>query len=144
MTDIDELLVLRLALLGVLLAFVLVAAVLMRVDGRPRAVRRGSTPGVARLVLIAPANSGLAPDEVFVVAGEMTLGRDGRNSIVVPDPSVSGIHATISRDGNGWRVLDHGSTNGTFIGGRRVDGRGGRLRPGDRLAVGAVSFRFEV
>lgn len=143
MSDVDELLVLRLALLGTLLGFVLLAAILMRVEGRPREVRRPARDGVARLVLVAPATSGLALGEVFVVAGEMTLGRDPRNSIVVPDPSVSGVHATIARDASGWRVQDHGSTNGTFVRGRRVDGRGRALLNGDEVAVGAVAFRFE-
>ncbi|MEU6095758.1 FHA domain-containing protein [Streptomyces sp. NPDC047079] len=49
-----------------------------------------------------------------------TLGRDPQGDIVFEDARVSWRHATISWDGRSWILEDRGSTNGTFVGGRRV------------------------
>ncbi|MGK2965852.1 MAG: FHA domain-containing protein [Tepidiformaceae bacterium] len=140
----DELLILRLALLGILLAFVLVAALILRSEGRPRTGRGPiPTPAIARLVVTAPAGSGLERGDEFVIAGEMSIGRDPRNAIVIPDPSISSLHATITRAGSSWRLVDHGSTNGSTVGRRPVDARGVALRLGDEVVLGGVRFRFE-
>lgn len=48
------------------------------------------------------------------------LGRDPQGDIVLDDARVSWRHATIGWDGRSWIVEDHGSTNGTFVQGRRV------------------------
>ncbi|CAC28546.1 FHA domain-containing protein [Streptomyces sp. SID7813] len=48
------------------------------------------------------------------------LGRDPQGELVFDDARVSWRHATISFNGRGWVVEDHGSTNGTFVHGQRV------------------------
>ncbi|GAA4798280.1 FHA domain-containing protein [Streptomyces ziwulingensis] len=48
------------------------------------------------------------------------LGRDPQGDLVFDDARVSWRHATISHQGRGWVLDDHGSTNGTFVRGRRV------------------------
>ncbi|AZS88096.1 FHA domain-containing protein [Streptomyces griseoviridis] len=50
-----------------------------------------------------------------------TLGRDPQGDIVLDDARVSWRHATVTWDGRGWVLEDHGSTNGTFVEGRRVN-----------------------
>ncbi|MEV6122416.1 FHA domain-containing protein [Streptomyces sp. NPDC052077] len=50
------------------------------------------------------------------------LGRDPQGEVVFDDARVSWRHATISFNGRGWVIEDHGSTNGTFAQGRRVQG----------------------
>ncbi|NUV65073.1 FHA domain-containing protein, partial [Streptomyces sp. CAI-85] len=55
-----------------------------------------------------------------------TLGRDPQGDLVFEDARVSWRHATVSFDGRSWVVEDHGSTNGTFV-------RGGRIQ---RLEIG--------
>ena len=72
----------------------------------------------------------------------MTLGRDAGNSIVLADPSVSGRHASIERTRDGWRIVDSGSTNGTVVNGRRVDGRGTFLRGTEQVTIGSIALRF--
>ncbi|KOT38267.1 ABC transporter ATPase [Streptomyces caelestis] len=49
-----------------------------------------------------------------------TLGRDPQGDVVLDDARVSWRHATISFNGRGWVVEDHGSTNGTFVRGQRI------------------------
>ncbi|MFE0805467.1 FHA domain-containing protein [Streptomyces sp. NPDC058812] len=48
------------------------------------------------------------------------LGRDPQGELVFDDARVSWRHATISFNGRGWVVEDHGSTNGTFVHGQRI------------------------
>jgi hypothetical protein len=49
------------------------------------------------------------------------LGRAETNEIVVDDDYVSGTHLELRRTAEGWEAIDLGSTNGTFMDGRRVD-----------------------
>ena len=51
-----------------------------------------------------------------------TIGRDVNNAIVVDDPFASAEHAVLTFRGRGWYVEDLGSTNGTFVNGRAVEG----------------------
>ena len=50
------------------------------------------------------------------------IGRGAHNDIVVADESVSDSHAKLQRRDSGWYVVDMNSTNGTYVGGRRVNG----------------------
>jgi pSer/pThr/pTyr-binding forkhead associated (FHA) protein len=68
-----------------------------------------------------------------------TVGRAPRADFVVDAPLVSRIHCRLSIDGdNCLDVEDLGSTNGTFVNGRKV--RRASLRVGDTLKVGRVEF----
>ena len=62
----------------------------------------------------------LAPDEtirsVTIKARGMSIGRDDDNDIILDDPKVSRHHARVEFDGVDYRVIDLGSTNGTFLG----------------------------
>ncbi|MFE6228642.1 MULTISPECIES: FHA domain-containing protein [unclassified Streptomyces] len=49
-----------------------------------------------------------------------TLGRDPQGDLVIDDARVSWRHATISWNGRSWVIEDHGSTNGTFVAGQRL------------------------
>jgi hypothetical protein len=66
----------------------------------------------AQLVWIVPRSPGRWPD--------MKLGRDPACDIVLPNPSVSKRHATLSCIDGTWAIEDHGSTNGTEISGVRL------------------------
>lgn len=75
------------------------------------------------------------------------LGRDPGQDVVVPDPSVSRIHAFAKREPNGTFVVqDMGSSNGTTVNGQSVAPRGAGaatlLKPGDTLRMGQVEFTF--
>jgi len=69
-----------------------------------------------------------------------TLGRSSRNTIAIPDTTVSKEHAEIVRRGAAWFVRDLGSRNGTRLNGVEVR-EAVELRNGDRLEVGNVLVR---
>ena len=52
----------------------------------------------------------------------LTIGRNTDNNIVINDPSVSRNHAQLSKQSNTYFIKDLGSSNGTFINGKRVNG----------------------
>jgi len=56
------------------------------------------------------------------------------------DESVSRRHAEIRWIGDGYSIVDLGSTNGTWVNGERIDpDQPLRLHDGDRIAVGRLS-----
>ena len=57
------------------------------------------------------------------------------------DPEVSRIHARFESQGGIVYASDAGSSNGTFLNGRRLDGAI-ELRPGDAIDVGATRITF--
>lgn len=71
------------------------------------------------------------------------LGRGEHNDIVIAEESVSDSHAKLQRRDGVWYVTDLGSTNGTYVGGRRIDAEE-RLDPAADLRVGGVKLAFSV
>lgn len=139
-----ELLFLRLGLIAVMFLFVAIVAITLRGGLRAsasRPVARGAR-SAWRLVVVTSGDSGLKRGAEFPIAGTMLLGRDARAGIVIPAASVSTRHASIERVTGGWKVSDLGSTNGTFVDGRGVDGNGAVLRGGERLTVGGVELQL--
>jgi eukaryotic-like serine/threonine-protein kinase len=76
-----------------------------------------------------------------VYRGQVTIGRGTDNDIVLPVSQVSRQHAAIHCDREACRIVDNGSTNGTFVNGFRLPaGAPCFLQPGDALAIGPVSL----
>jgi pSer/pThr/pTyr-binding forkhead associated (FHA) protein len=71
------------------------------------------------------------------------VGRGAHNDIVVSDESVSDSHAKLQRREDGWYVVDMGSTNGTYVGGRRIEGEAPLIGAPD-VRFGGVKFIFRV
>ncbi len=70
------------------------------------------------------------------------LGRSSVNDLCYPnDGGLSRQHLAIVRSGDGWRVEDLGSKNGTLLNGRRVD-KSAPFRPGDRISAGHLTIEF--
>lgn len=68
---------------------------------------------------------------------QITVGRNSQSTIVVSSQynTVSGNHATITREGNAYYLEDH-STNGTYVNGTRVHHASCQIRPGDQITLG--------
>lgn len=75
--------------------------------------------------------------------GVNTVGRRGDNTIVIPDPYVSGQHAEISVQDTAVLLTDKASTNGTLVNGERLSPDAPReLQDGDTVTFARVSFTF--
>lgn len=88
--------------------------------------------------------SGPAVGKVYPLEkGEVFIGRDLSNDIVINDPEISRRHARLFTQNNSYVVEDLGSTNGTFVNGQRLVGPN-ILRPGDVITFGErLSLVFE-
>lgn len=71
----------------------------------------------------------------------ISVGRRPESNIVLADPNVSRAHAEIRPHGDGFLLIDLGSTNGTKVNGVRIDQR--VLQDGDELMFGNTRMRFE-
>ncbi|MEU5306154.1 FHA domain-containing protein [Streptomyces noursei] len=77
-----------------------------------------------------------------------SVGRDPQGDMVLDDARVSWRHATIRWSGRSWLIEDHGSTNGTYVQGQRIQqleiGPGsavhlGNATDGPRLSLSAAA-----
>lgn len=74
-------------------------------------------------------------DNIELPVGETVIGRDVSCTLRFNDPSVSRRHLRLVRRQDHVFVQDLGSTNGTLVNHRRVDGAL-RLDPGDEVSIG--------
>ena len=73
----------------------------------------------------------------------MSIGRSPDNEIAIQDPEVSRRHAQIRFSGGLYQLEDAGSTNGSFVNGRRVQGSV-ILQHGDTVQFGeSILLTFE-
>ena len=78
---------------------------------------------------------------IDLASARVTLGRESRNDITIPDINVSRSHAEISLSPQGaWVITDLGSTNGTYVNGHAVASQ--PLNEGDHIAMGSTNFVF--
>jgi hypothetical protein len=149
LVDAADLLALALRLLFVLLLYALVVAVLvalrreLRLAGGAAGVAAAAPPRAARLTLLDAAAADGPAGRVVPLAGETTIGRRSHCEVTLSDDAVSGRHARLApRDGS-WQIEDLGSTNGTYVNGRRVAGPQ-PLRSGDVVTAGNAAWRFDL
>lgn len=74
----------------------------------------------------------------FPLYGTTVIGRHSDCDICLPSDEVSRKHAKILVTADGLYVEDMGSSNGTFVNGRRV--RREKIEPGDELKLDTVRF----
>lgn len=83
-------------------------------------------PGVDRVTFRLPPGS------------VKTIGRSPGAEFIVEAPLVSRLHCQLAATADTLQVKDLGSTNGTFVNGKRV--KTAELREGDRLSVGRLEL----
>jgi pSer/pThr/pTyr-binding forkhead associated (FHA) protein len=79
--------------------------------------RGGPGGALAAFDVVAGPRAG---EEVPVRLPVVHIGSGAQNEIVLPDDSISAVHARLEYDDGGWRLTDLGSTNGTFVEGVRL------------------------
>jgi len=142
-------LLLRIAFIGLIYVFLyqLAQVALRELVTIGRAVgqqeqRPDSRRLTATLVVVDPAESSFDAGEVIPLSTYTTVGRSNDNALIIDDAYTSSSHAEIVREGDDWLVRDLGSTNGTFVNGRRIHGQTW-IRPGDEIGFGNVVVTFD-
>jgi len=72
---------------------------------------------------------------------EIVIGRSAACDVTIDMPMVSSRHAVLETNGSKWRIRDLGSTNGTFVRGRRIDGPV-EVSVGDVIGLGSSRLRL--
>jgi hypothetical protein len=100
-------------------------------------LRAGVDP---RLEVVAAM--GLDPGTNFDLAEGATMGRADGADIPIDDPFASSVHARIFPRGQFMYIEDMGSTNGTYLNGRRLRAAE-RLKVGDMVRIGETEYRYQ-
>ena len=90
--------------------------------------------------LVAQAPGGQRHD-FPLTAPVTTLGRSSACDLVLDYNYVSRQHARLEKTKDGYLIEDGGSTNGTFVNGRRISGQQ-MLASGDQIDIGELSLTF--
>lgn len=136
-------LLLRLALVGLIYLFLgmiaLAAARELRQLARQAPQAGGARRG-AHLIVVDPGATRLASGAVLPLRPITRLGRAADNTIVLDDTFISAEHAAIVQRDGAWWVSDRGSTNGTLVNERPVQGEA-EVQPGDVVGIGDVRLK---
>jgi hypothetical protein len=97
----------------------------------------------------AEGEGGLPPGSLLLPTGDrvplgeyvVSVGRQSDCTIVLADPNVSRHHAEIRPSGEGFVVVDLGSTNGTKVNDAKVSEH--HLRDGDEVRFGNTVMHFQ-
>jgi serine/threonine protein kinase len=92
-----------------------------------------------RLVVIAGPDAGRTFE--LESGQELLVGRGEKSDLKLGDPSVSRIHFLIGAKGNELKVVDQGSSSGTFVDGKKIDER--NLDVGNVIQAGDTRLRIE-
>lgn len=106
--------------------------------GRPPADR----PAAARLPTarwLLTVQSGPHAGRPYPIDDQVRIGRSSDNDIVVPDMRASRNHVRVECVGDDCFMTDLGSSNGTLVNGRRIEGTV-QLADGDVFTVGCTEF----
>ena len=87
-----------------------------------KAARSESRPANRQSAYLIVIRGGMPGTMLRIGSDETSLGRSSDNTFPLDDMTVSRRHATVQMDARGLVTLtDEGSTNGTFLNGRRLD-----------------------
>ena len=93
---------------------------------------------MAKLVI---QNQGMTGRACELHTDRTTIGRVEDNTFQIADPSVSSHHCEVHLRGSEIVIRDLNSTNGSFIGGNKIEES--VLRPGEILRLGQVELKLE-
>lgn len=117
------------------------------ISARRRGARGAVDQPRSTLRLLEDGGVADAPQSIPLTRTGITIGRDPNVAkIVLSDRHISKLHCRIVEDAtsSGYRLLDEGSTSGTYIDDKEVDINGTLLKHGDVIAIGPVQYQFEM
>ena len=94
-----------------------------------------------RVTIIAQGAEEVSETKEFT-SGQISIGRLGRNDLVLVSSRVSSMHARAVVAEHGVTVIDNNSTNGTFVNGTMVRGPV-TVEPEDSVEIGSFTLHFE-
>jgi hypothetical protein len=100
------------------------------------------SPDVSRSITLSVQVQGRKAQAHTVDEDCVSVGRDPGNRVCVPSSQVSRRHAMIVRGPQGLKIVDLGSTNGTFVNGARIVSR--PLEAGDTVMLGNCTIEIEM
>ena len=103
-----------------------------------RKSEKATIHNVSRLVITAGPKEGL---EVSLGRDPLTIGRAPDSGLVIRDDYTSTHHAKLLLWNENWMIQDLDSTNGTFLGGKRISSPT-QITLGTPIKVGATSFEL--
>jgi hypothetical protein len=124
----------------------------LRIDEALQSESRGELRGLTADLPAQPAarlarlrarfrRAGLGlPAAEELVSARLLIGRSSACQLVLADDTVSRRHAELRIEDGRWLLRDLGSSNGTWVNGRRVIEA--EVRPGDLLHLGGAEVRL--
>src|SRR5712691_858641 len=74
----------------------------------------------------------------------VSIGRAPENQIIISDSQASGHHAELRPDGQGYSIVDKGSTNGTYVNDQLLTAHMPRpLAGGDHIRIGTTVMTYD-
>ena len=134
---------LRYAFVGFLYVFlVLVVRAIYRDIRQPEAApkaRRKKREQPHLVVITADRNVGAR----YMLSEDLNIGRAANSNVIIDDTYASQQHARIFAHNDTYCVEDLGSTNGTYVNGRKIS-YPLELRVGDRIKIGKTVLEFRI
>lgn len=139
---------LRYLFLALLFLFIFLVARVVYIELRPRAARprveraaAGKTRGKRRAKLVIAGEAGRRKQASWELEGEVIIGRAPDCAVSIDDEFSSNLHAKVYQAEGRYYVEDLGSTNGTYVNGRRIN-YPTELRGGDSIKIGRTVIEF--
>lgn len=109
-----------------------------RAEAPPTPARSGSSAGSRLTVTAGPLRGATLP----LTSAPVVIGRDHSCTLVLDDDYASGRHARLYPQDGRWLVEDLGSTNGTVVGGERIESPV-VLRVGGQIQIGRTVIELQ-
>jgi pSer/pThr/pTyr-binding forkhead associated (FHA) protein len=139
--------ILRYVFLALLYGFVIMVARVVYRELRPAPTaretrisqKRARARGKATMVI--PGAAGRKKQASWELTDELVIGRSQECAISLQDEFASNLHAKVYQVEGRFYIEDLGSTNGTYVNGRRIN-YPTELREGDRIKIGRTVMEF--
>lgn len=139
---------LRVVFLVLLYVFVLLVARTAYLELKPAPARPAAAKASAKkprggrkAKLVIAGDAGRKKQASWELQGDVIIGRGEECGVTVEDEFASNLHTKIYQAEGRYYVEDLGSTNGTYVNGRRIH-YPTELRSGDRIKIGRTVMEF--